>query len=384
MIEANDFQFLRQAMQLAQKGEGSVNPNPMVGALVVLSGQVIAQGYHARYGDLHAERNAFADAESRGVDCAGATMYVTLEPCCHHGKQPPCTDAVIAHHIRRVVVGLLDPNPLVAGKGIEILRKAGIEVDVIDQDSEFARELRYQNRVFLKYITTHRPWVLSKYAMTLDGKICTHTGDSRWVSGEVSRGFVHQLRRQFTGILCGIGTVLADDPMLTTRIPAMPEARNPIRIVADRHLRIPIDCRLVCTAHSIPTIVVHAEGVDQSKVAALKQAGVQTWCCQTLSDLLTKAGEERIDGILLEGGGTLNEAFMREGLIDEVFAFVAPKLIGGAEAKTPVEGIGFAKMSDALTLKGIHVEQLGEDILIHGLVNLSTFHIPHYSLHIPH
>lgn len=379
MIEANDFHYLRQAMLLAQKGEGSVNPNPMVGALIVLGDRVIAQGYHARYGDLHAERNAFADAAARGVCCEGATMYVTLEPCCHHGKQPPCTEAVISHRINRVVVGLLDPNPLVAGMGIAILREAGIEVEVIDQESEFADELRYQNRVFLKYITTRRPWVALKYAMTLDGKICTYTGDSRWVSGEESRAYVHQLRRAFTGILCGIGTVLADDPMLTTRIPSMPEARNPIRIVADRRLRIPMDCKLVSTAREVPTIVVHADGADHSKVVALQDAGVRTWCCNSLSDLLSKAGEERIDSILLEGGGILNEAFLRDGLVDEVFAFVAPKLVGGADAKTPVEGTGIALMADALLLKNLQVEQLGADILIHGLVNtpLSTLHTPH-------
>lgn len=355
-------------MQLAQQGEGAVNPNPMVGALVVRDGQVIAQGYHARHGDLHAERNAFRDAAQRGVCCEGATMYVTLEPCCHHGHQPPCTEAVIEHKIRRVVVGLLDPNPLVGGKGVEQLRRAGIEVEVIDQESEIAHEMRYQNRVFLKYITTHHPWVLAKYAMTLDGKICTHTGDSRWVSGPQSRERVHLLRRSLTAILCGIGTVLADDPMLNTRIATMPEARNPIRIVADRQLRIPMDCQLVRTAREIRTIVAHAEDVDAEKLAKLHEAGVETWCCPTAESLIVRAGEERIDGILLEGGGTLMEAFLREGLVDEVWAFVAPKLVGGAEAKTPVEGVGIAEMRDALVLTEVRTEIVGEDILVRGLL----------------
>lgn len=369
MIKAEDIQFMHQAMSLAQKGEGAVNPNPLVGALVVIDGSVVAEGYHARYGDLHAERNAFADAERRGVDCAGATMYVTLEPCCHHGHQPPCTEAVIAHHIRRVVVGLLDPNPLVAGKGLQLLREAGIEVDVVDADSPLARELRLQNRVFLRFITSHRPWVVAKYAMTLDGKVCTHTGDSRWISGPESRQRVHQLRKSLTGIVCGSGTVLADDPMLNTRIADEPEARNPIRIVVDRRLRIPLDCQMVKTAHQQQTIVAYADGADAEKLELLQQAGVVLWCCNTLDDLLVRAGQERIDSLLLEGGGTLCEAFFREGLVDEVYAFVAPKIVGGAEAKTPVEGRGVARMAEARPLYDVSVEQIADDVLIHGFVS---------------
>ena len=192
MITYEDIQFMRQAMALAQKGEGAVNPNPLVGALMVRNGQIIAQGYHERYGGLHAERNAFKDAAERGVDCEGATMYVTLEPCCHHGHQPPCTEAVIEHRIGRIVVGLTDPNPLVAGKGLRMVANAGIEVEVIDPsvNEEAARlvhDLRHQNRVFLKYITTGRPWVVMKYAMTLDGKIACKTGLSKWITGEQAR-----------------------------------------------------------------------------------------------------------------------------------------------------------------------------------------------------
>lgn len=368
MIQAEDLQFMHQAMALAQKGEGAVNPNPLVGALVVIDGSVVAEGYHARYGDLHAERNAFADVECRGVDCSGATMYVTLEPCCHHGHQPPCTEAVIAHRIKRVVVGLLDPNPLVAGKGLQLLREAGIEVDVIDPQSALARQLRLQNRVFLRYITQHRPWIVAKYAMTLDGKVCTRTGDSRWISGPASRQRVHHLRKCLTGIVCGSGTVLADDPMLNTRIEDDPQARNPIRIVVDRRLRIPLDCQLVKTAGLQPTIVVYAEGAEVQKVALLEEAGVRCWCCDSLEGLVTRAAQERIDSLLLEGGGTLCEAFLREGLVDEVYAFVAPKIVGGAEAKTPVEGVGVVRMADALQLHGISVEQIAGDILIHGFV----------------
>lgn len=368
MIETEDLAFLREAMALAQQGEGAVNPNPLVGALVVRNHEVVAQGYHARYGDLHAERNAFRDADSRGVDCVGATMYVTLEPCCHHGKQPPCTEAIIEHKISRVVVGLLDPNPLVAGKGIRQLVEAGIEVEVIDQASELAQEMKLQNRVFLRYITEKRPWVVAKYAMTLDGKICTRTGDSQWISGAESRARVHRLRKQLTAILCGIGTVLADDPMLNTRIANEPEAHNPIRIVLDRQLRIPLESQLVRTAGQIETIVVHATpALEQTeRITQLKRQSVKVWCYDTLEELMRKCGEERIDSILVEGGGTINEAFMQAGLIDEVYAFVAPKIIGGKEAKTPVEGLGFEKLSEALLLNNIKVEMCGSDVLIHG------------------
>lgn len=355
-------------MALAQQGEGAVNPNPLVGALVVRNHEVVAQGYHARYGDLHAERNAFRDADSRDVDCVGATMYVTLEPCCHHGKQPPCTEAIIEHKISRVVVGLLDPNPLVAGKGIRQLVEAGIEVEVIDQTSDLALEMKLQNRVFLRYITEKRPWMVAKYAMTLDGKICTRTGDSQWISGSESRAKVHRLRKRLTAILCGIGTVLADNPMLNTRIADEPEARNPIRIVLDRQLRIPLASQLVRTAGQIETIVVHATpALEQTeKITQLKRQSVKVWCCDTLEELMRMCGEERIDSILVEGGGTINEVFLQAGLIDEVYAFVAPKIIGGKEAKTPVEGLGVEKLSEALLLNNIKVEMCGSDVLIHG------------------
>lgn len=368
MITEQDIERMDIAKVLAQNGLGFVNPNPLVGALIYRDDQLLATGYHKRYGGLHAEREAFLDAEQKGVDCTGATMYVTLEPCCHQGKQPPCTDAIIAHHIKRVVVGILDPNPLVAGKGVEKLRAAGIEVDILPEDSKEADVLRFQNRIFLKYITSGLPWISMKYAMTLDGKICTRTGDSRWVSGEESRQFAHHLRLWHKGILCGIGTVLADDPMLTTRIPDMPDAPSPIRIVADRNARIPLESNLVKTAREFPLVVAHAEGANPDKLARLQELGVETWKCDSLQELMARAGKEQIDSILLEGGGTLNEAFLREGLVDEVFAFVAPKLIGGTDAKTPVEGLGLARMSQAVALKIVKTKMLGEDIFIHGIV----------------
>lgn len=367
MVSSEDIRFMQQAMALAQKGEGWVNPNPLVGALVVRDGEVIASGYHERYGQLHAERNAFKDADMRGIDCRGATMYVTLEPCCHHGHQPPCTEAVIQHGIKRIVVGLLDPNPLVAGKGLKILEETGIQVELIADDSEF----RHQNRVFLKFITTGMPWVTAKWAMTLDGKIASHTGDSKWVSSAESRKRVHVIRKNNMAIMCGIGTVLADDPMLNVRLePADCEGneppRQPIRIIADRNARLPLDSQLVRTAREIPVIVAHSSCADRMRLQQLMDAGVTLWQCEDARQILERAGKEKIDSVMVEGGGILNESLLRESLIDEVYAFIAPKIIGGQDAKTPVEGQGLALMSEAMELSNVTIEQIGSDVLIHG------------------
>lgn len=389
MITEDDILLMQDAMLLAQRGEGQVNPNPLVGALIVRNDDIVARGYHTRYGDLHAEREAFKDAESRGADCKGATMYVTLEPCCHEGHQPPCVDAVIEHGIARVVVGLLDPNPLVAGKGLEILRSKGIEVDVFEDENEdenenltkavqkLVHQLKMQNRVFLKFITTNQPWVTAKWAMTLDGKIATSTGDSKWITNKQSRQRVHLLRKNNMAILCGIGTVIADDPMLNVRLSEETmqrldikehEVRHPIRIVADRQARIPMESQLVSTAHEYPTIVVYGNSADEEKLQQLRDAGVTLWNCNSLTELVQRAGAEKIDSILLESGGTLSEAFLREGLVDEVVAFVAPKIIGGKSARTPVEGEGITLMSEAIELDEQIVETVGCDVMISGLV----------------
>ena len=386
MITDDDIFLMEQAMRLAQQGEGMVNPNPLVGALIVCGDDVVARGYHHRYGDLHAERDAFRYAEEHDVDCKGATMYVTLEPCCHHGHQPPCTEAVIEHGIRRVVVGLFDPNPLVAGKGVEALRNAGIEVDVLEQAAStvcsdiiatLIKQLKTQNRVFLKYITTNLPWLTAKWAMTLDGKIATVTGDSKWITGEKARQHVHLVRRNHMAILCGIGTVQADDPMLSVRLTEDTmrkvgiqehEVRQPIRIVADRQARIPLESQLVRTAHELPLIIAYADGADEEKLQQLRDAGVMLWNCNTLRELVQRAGAENIDSILLESGGTLSEALLHEGLVDEVMAFIAPKIIGGKMAKTPVEGDGVAMMSESIELEDRTVQVFDDDVLITGLV----------------
>lgn len=369
-----DKEMMTLAMNLAQKGEGWTNPNPLVGAVIVRDEKVIAQGYHERHGELHAERNAFKDADSRGIDCKGATMYVTLEPCCHHGHQPPCTEAVIEHGIKRIVVGLGDPNPLVAGKGMQILRNAGIEAEFIDDD-EILAKLRHQNRVFLKYITTGLPWVTAKWAMTLDGKIATSTGDSKWISSDDSRQIVHLMRSRHLAIMCGIGTVLADDPMLNVRLSdeimakeGIKDVRQPIRIVADRTLRIPLDSQLVKSAKDIPLIVATSDEADKEKKAQLVALGVQVWHCKDTKEILLQAGKAKIDSIFIEGGGTLNEAMLCEGLVDEVNAFIAPKIVGGHGALSPVEGKGIEKMADAIQLTDISVKTIGNDVLVCGFI----------------
>lgn len=365
MTTNDDLRLMRRAMELAQRGEGAVNPNPLVGAVIVRNGRIIGAGWHERWGGPHAERNALSRCSE---PASGATVYVTLEPCCHHGKTPPCTEALIAAGVKRVVVGLLDPNPLVAGKGIAQLREAGIEVE----SGLLEEELRAQNRVFLKYITTRRPWVVMKSAMTLDGKIATRTGDSRWVTGEEARHRVHEMRRRYMAILVGIGTVEADDPMLNCRLEGDP--RQPIRIVADSTARISLESQLVQTAREYRTIVAHTAQADPKRVEALEKAGVTCWCCEeaeghlSVEDLTVRIGEAGIDSLLLEGGGTLNDAFLRRGLVDEVAIFVAPKLLGGVGAKTPVEGLGVERMADAVPLESLRVEPLGADLLIEGVV----------------
>lgn len=377
MIIDDDILLMHEAMMIAQQGEGRVNPNPLVGALVVVDDDVVASGYHHVYGDLHAERDAFRNADQQGIDCKGATMYVTLEPCCHYGKQPPCTEAIIEHGIKRVVVGLRDPNPLVAGKGIKILQDAGIEVDVIEHEGLIA-DLKMQNRVFLHYIQNKMPWVMAKWAMTLDGKIATSTGDSKWITGEKARERVHMVRRNYMAIMCGIGTVLADNPMLNVRLSddalkrmgiTRDEVRQPIRIIADRKARIPMDSQLVRTAREIPLVVAHAGGADEAKLQMLSDAGVILWQCNGVREIVERAGREKIDSIFLEGGGTINDAMLREGLVNEVMAFVAPKIIGGKDAKTPVEGDGFARMPEAVKLRDLTIDKIGEDVVVTGLID---------------
>ncbi len=365
MVTERDTEYMRMAMELAGNGHGFVHPNPYVGAVIVKNDRVIGKGWHTCYGKLHAEREAFANL-TEGAE--GATMYVTLEPCCHYGKTPPCTEAIIENRVARVFVGLLDPNPKVAGKGIEILRDAGIEVECGLLESE----LKEQNRIFLKYITTGMPWVAMKCAMTLDGKIATHTGDSKWVSGMESRNYSQCMRNEFAAIMVGIGTVNADNPMLNCRLCG--DSHQPIRIIADSGAHIALDSAIVQSAKEYRTIVAHTSKGEASKLNQLRNMGIETLLCEECNghidvmDMLRKLGAMKIDSIILEGGGTLNNSFVAAGAIDEVYAFIAPKIVGGKEAKTPVEGYGVDMMSDALELHDVRVECCGDDVLIRGRV----------------
>lgn len=355
----NDSEYMRRAIALAWQGAGWTAPNPMVGAVIVKDGNIIGEGYHKKCGDLHAERNAFA---SLTESAEGATLYVTLEPCCHQGRTPPCTEAILRHGIRRVVIGSRDPNPLVSGKGARILREHGI---IVEED--FLREeCDALNPVFFHYITTGRPYVVMKYAMTLDGKIATRTGASQWITGETARHHVHELRGRYSAILVGIGTVLADDPLLNCRIPG---GHQPVRVVVDSHLRIPLDCQLVKTAGEYRTIVACADAEPQ-KEAVLCSKGVEVLHIPdsdgkvNLRELMEYLGREQLDSVLIEGGGQLHEAALRAGIVNHVCAYVAPKLFGGASAKSPVEGMGIELPSESAKLCNMQMTQLGEDLLL--------------------
>ena len=356
-----DQNYMLQAIQMAKQGEGRTNRNPMVGAVIVKNGRIIGKGYHKKCGELHAERNAIA---SLTESAEGATIYVTLEPCCHYGKTPPCTEAIIEQKIKRVVIGSRDPNPKVSGKGIKMLQEAGIEVI-----EDFMREeCDRLNPVFFHYITTKTPYVVMKYAMTLDGKIATKTGASKWITGEAARAEVQHMRHRYMGIMAGIGTVIADDPMLNVRVEGW---KSPIRILCDSGLRIPLDGQIVKSAGKYRTIVAYADSENtEAKRKRLHEMGVETICCPDennqvdLKKLMKYLGEEGIDSILLEGGGTLNDSALRAGIVQEVQAFIAPKLFGGMNSKTPVEGIGVRFPSEAVKLKCTDICQIGEDIRI--------------------
>lgn len=354
-------EYMRRALELARKGEGHTSPNPMVGCVVVKDGRIISEGYHEKYGEFHAERNALTRCTE---DTAGADLYVTLEPCCHQGKTPPCTDIIIEKKIARVFVGSMDSNPLVAGKGVQILRDHGIYVETGILDAE----CRKLNEVFYHYIATKTPFVVMKYAMTLDGKIATKTGASKWITGEAARAEVQHMRHRYMGIMAGIGTVIADDPMLNVRVEGW---KSPIRILCDSGLRIPLDGQIVKSAGKYRTIVAYADSENtEAKRKRLHEMGVETICCPDennqvdLKKLMKYLGEEGIDSILLEGGGTLNDSALRAGIVQEVQAFIAPKLFGGMNSKTPVEGIGVRFPSEAVKLKCTDICQIGEDIRI--------------------
>ena len=473
-----DAEYMKRALKLAEKGRGRTRPNPMVGAVIVKDGKIIGEGFHERFGGPHAERNALAACVGSPK---GSTIYVTLEPCCHYGKTPPCTDALIEAGIRRVVVGCLDPNPLVAGRGAAILRQKGIQAEVVE--GTLREECERLNEVFFHYIRTGRPFVVLKYAMTMDGKIATYTGESKWITGEAARRRVHEDRGRFAAIMAGVGTVLADDPLLTCRIPG---GTNPLRIICDTTLRTPLDASVVTTAARDADGAQSAgeeaakevgkaggeaaeevgkageeaaeevgkageEGADGSWEKAQGDGGdggdraetlLVTYCqdkekrrlfeeagCQVLvlpqrangsggqlafgslpdgdgppgtpgdpgdelapegsrhgsgpqerpgnsggkggidlMELMVLLGERGVDSVLLEGGGELNWSALESGIVSKVQAYVAPKIFGGARAKTPVAGPGAQKPAQGFRLAHSTVTKLGEDFLIESEV----------------
>ncbi len=351
-------EYMKMALELAKKGEGKVNPNPMVGTVIVKDGRIISTGYHEKYGEFHAERNAILNCKE---DMTDAEMYVTLEPCCHHGKTPPCTDIIIKSGIKKVVIGCTDDNPLVENKGIKILKENRIEVIT----GVLEKECRKLNEIFFHYIKYKTPFVIMKYAMTADGKITGADGKPKRITGKDSLTNVHRTRNIVSGIMVGIGTVLSDDPLLTCRIE---NGLNPIRIICDSHLTIPFESNIIKTAKTVPTIIASGKNYDKNKKTALENLGlsvIETDSLKTdLKTLMTFLGKRGIDSVLLEGGETLNYSALKNGIVNKIQAYIAPKIFGGVSVKTPVGGDGFFSADKNFTLRTEKVQPMGEDVLI--------------------
>jgi diaminohydroxyphosphoribosylaminopyrimidine deaminase/5-amino-6-(5-phosphoribosylamino)uracil reductase len=355
---------LARAIELANQGLGRVNPNPVVGAVVVRDGEVLGEGWHDVFGGPHAEVNAIAACGD--ADLRDATLYVSLEPCCHSGKTPPCTDAIVQSGIRRVVVASDDPTEKASGRGLGILRDEGIEVVVADDD--LARRARLANQAFRKHARTGRPWVLFKSAMTLDGKVATRAGDSKWISGEASRARAHHWRATVDAVAVGIGTALADDPQLTARVDGV--HRQPRRVVFDSLGRLPLTSQLVTATAEIPLTVVVSRAAVRAETDALEAGGAEVIVATgenepaRVRSALEQLGSRGVASILLEGGPHLAGAFLDVGEIDEVRLFLAPLLLGGGTARDPLEGEGVERISEALRALTLDCEQIGEDLLI--------------------
>ena len=360
-----DEKYMRLAMQLAGNAIGRTSPNPLVGAVIVKDNRVVGCGWHRKSGTPHAEVHALNQA---GELAQGADVYVTLEPCAHYGKTPPCSKALVEAKVKNVYGGLLDVNPKVAGKGFKILEDAGIHVEYgFLQD-----ELRKQNEVFFKWIEHKKPFIVLKAAMTLDGKIATATGQSKWITNETSRAYGYKLRDIYDGIMVGINTVIEDNPMLTARVDG---GKNPIRIVVDSSLKIDINANVV-QDKSAKTIVATTDKADKDKILKLQAQDVDVIVVDKdendkvdIEKLLDILGQQNICSILVEGGATLSGSFVAKKLVDKVYFFIAPKIIGGKEAKTPVAGTGILNLQEALALKDIQIEKLEEDVLIIGRVD---------------
>ncbi len=376
-MENLDEKFMKLALSLAEQARGRTSPNPMVGAVIVRDGQIVGSGYHRKAGTPHAEIHAIADAGAKTKDAA---IYVSLEPCSHYGRTGPCTEAIVAAGLSRVVMAMMDPNPKVSGRGKKILEDHDIEV----KTGVLENEARKLNEAYIKYITTNRPFVILKTAMSLDGKIATASGKSRWISSEASRKMVHQIRDEVDAIMVGIGTVLRDDPSLTTRleIPLNPPLKkgdlsdrrghDPIRIILDSRARIPLEAKVLNLNSPARTIVAVTSQSPQEKIDQLRQrADVLILPEQNgkvdLQALMGKLGQMEVMSVLLEGGAEVNASALKAGIVDKVMVFIAPKLIGGSGAPGPIGGAGIDKLSEAVSLTDISLDRVGEDILVTGI-----------------
>jgi len=353
---------MQRALELARFGWGTVNPNPLVGAVVVKDGRVVGEGYHKKAGQPHAEVMALKQA---GEQAAGATMYVTLEPCSHFGRTPPCAEAVIKAGIKEVIIAMEDPNPRVSGRGIAMLKQAGINVIVGVMENEAKR----LNEVFIKYITSDMPFVIWKCAMTIDGKVATATGDSKWITNEISRGYVHWWRYRVSAILAGIGTVLADDPMLTVRLPEVAVEKQPVRIIADSLARIPLNAK-VLNMEEGKSIIAVSKAAGHERVKALIEKGADVIVTEgvdkiDLKSLMKELHNREIDSVLIEGGPTLAGNAIKNNIVDKAMVFIAPKLVGGS-AISALEGEGAKQMQDVKVLKDIMTKRFKDDVLIEG------------------
>jgi diaminohydroxyphosphoribosylaminopyrimidine deaminase/5-amino-6-(5-phosphoribosylamino)uracil reductase len=362
---------MRLALRLAARGKSRTSPNPMVGAVVVSNGRIVGQAYHRKAGEPHAEVLALHRA---GPRARGATLYLTLEPCCHHAKRtPPCVPLLIAAQLRRVVVAMKDPNPLVHGGGIQALRRAGISISVGCLEEEAAA----LNRIYCHWIETGRPWVMLKAGMTLDGKIATARGESQWITGPDARRNAHRLRSEVDAILTGVGTVQADDPRLTVRLvqrKGQAGAVQPLRVIADSRLTIPATAAVLSYRSSAKTLIATTTSAPLRRVQKLRSAGIEVWQLPAhqgrvpMARLLRELGRRGIASLLVEGGGTLNAALWKEGLVNEVRLFVAPMLLGGQDAKSVLGGTSPARLADAVKLQTFRVRKVGSDWLLAGLV----------------
>lgn len=354
--------YMRMALELALKARGRTSPNPMVGAVVVKNGNIVGTGYHQRAGLPHAEVNALQDAGDAARD---ADLYVNLEPCSHYGRTPPCTDAIISAGLKRVYIALPDPNPLVRGEGIQRLKEHGIEV----YEGILENAARKLNEVFLKYICSKQPFVALKAAMTLDGKIATENGESQWITGEEARLHGHKLRDTYDAILVGIGTVQADNPSLTCRLPDG-KGRDPVRIIVDSKLSIKEDAKVLNSDSPARTIIAATSKVSPAKIQLLEKKAeileVNDGPTVSLPDLLLILGQKGITSILVEGGGQINGSFLRKDIVDKYYFYLAPKIVGGEKAPGAFMGKGIHDLSDARELTDVEIIYLGRDILISG------------------